>query len=1351
MNRKDRRNLLAGCEQLEDRRLLAVIFSPTDGGDPFKTDIVMVRFQPNASQATINSLVNSIDGTITRSYDGGLAGLKEVTFAPDKQIVSHVNNSVKTLRSHSAVKYAERNIVRSWSGIPNDPRFNQQWGLHNTGQAGGRVDADIDAPEAWDITTGSQNVVIAILDSGTEINHPDLVPNYWRNPGEIAGDGIDNDGNGFIDDVIGYDFEDDDNLPDDTVPHGTHVAGISGARGNNSIGVSGVNQNVSLMILKIGGLAGPSLAGIVAGIDYTSTMRRDHGINIVASNHSYGGVTFSQAERDAIIDNEAAGILFVAAAGNSSSDNDALTVYPAGYQIPSVLTVAATDRRDQLAGFSNFGRTTVDLGAPGVGIMSTTLFSSDPSGYEFLSGTSMASPMVAGAAGLLAAAEPSLNYAQIRSLILQGVDLIPALDGETISGGRLNVNNSLNLLGRSTATGTVYVDKGGDGVINAGIDTPLPNIIVWWDVNKNGALDAGEPQSISDANGRWVLNNLPDRNDGIIIRIAPPPDFQVTVPNNGAGAYFVDFAFNGETRIGLDFGLFGPPGEIHGRKWLDNNGNGVIEPGQGDGPWNGDVNRLMIYVDVDGDGRVGIGEPKAVVDANGFFIIRNVPVGTYFLRESISPGFAASFPSPGFHQFTMTPNAVLTGFDFYNSPAFDFGDAPNSYATTRAKNGPHHGVVPGYGLGSKIDAEVDGQPTPFAGGDDNNFSDDEDGVQFLNVASPGQQFNFNVTVMLPGNTAPGYLNAWMDLDGNGHFNSSEKIIAGQQLGRGTHSFSIRVPWTTPVGRTILRFRYGVEQNVAFVGRAAIGEVEDYSVQVLGARPVANPDQVSVQQFSKNNPIDVLANDIRSINGPIRIVPSSIPATSKLGGKLVLVTNGTSDPSDDFIRYDAAPAPTGTAQTYTDSFQYTITDGTNTSTTTVTITVNKVSTAPIAVDDTLRVNTSGSTTLYAVLRNDIPGTDRGAPYNKVSLFSFDSQVRDEAGGLVGTVTRNTRGTPNDLTDDLLVFTPAAGAAGKTGQFNYTIRNPNVTDPPTGSSATVTLQVRNDNWADGNDIVKLSLEVHKTNSSGRVGAVAPQQLVQGERYWVAIQADDLRQRFAYDDRPGVNANGALSVYLDLLFDRNYVSPVRVSPTTANPGGLKVIYGPRYDDRNTGRSGAVGPAGLINELGITTTEEVVGPENQKVMYVQFVANRVTPGTGNLILWRTDPAEERFTIDGQSAEHDVTVVNRNNTSQLDRLRLTNITYLPSRGFRVVPGTTSSAAAPSTSTTSTSPTSPTPSTSSLSTSSLSTTSTKSTSSTPTAPQQPVQPVSTATTSTSSIDAALAYLFAEEDSPYKKR
>ena len=334
---------------------------------------------------------------------------------------------------------------------PNDLLYSiDLWGLNNTGQTGGTADADIDAPEAWDITTGSASTVIAVIDTGVDIDHPDLAANIWTNPIECPGgigncvaDGVDNDGNGYVDDFHGWNFFDDANWlfwSTDEDFHGTHVAGTIGADGNNGIGVTGINWQTQVMVLKFLGPESGSTSDAIQAIEYAA----NNGAQVI--NASWGGAGFNQTLKNAI---EACGCLFVAAAGNDGDDTDASPHYPASYDSANLVSVAATDHNDQRASFSNYGTTTVDLGAPGLDIMSTY----PDAQYAYLSGTSMAAPHVTGVAGLLAQ-DSTLTPAQIKACILDNVDSITALSGITVTGGRLNAAAALAGCGASAPSPT---------------------------------------------------------------------------------------------------------------------------------------------------------------------------------------------------------------------------------------------------------------------------------------------------------------------------------------------------------------------------------------------------------------------------------------------------------------------------------------------------------------------------------------------------------------------------------------------------------------------------------------------------------------------------------------------------------------------------------------------------------------------------------------------------------------------------------------------------------------------------------------------------------------------------------
>jgi subtilisin family serine protease len=350
---------------------------------------------------------------------------------------------IRRLDRERFVDYVEPNFVVRAARLPNDHSFGEQWGLRNVGHFGGKPSADVGATSAWDVTIGGAPPV-AVVDTGVSFKHPDLGPNAWANPVDPH-NGSDDDGDGFKDDVNGADFLNTDSTPDDDGGHGTHVAGIIGAQGNNAIGITGLNWESQIMGLKfLNGDGEGNTADAANAIDYAV----DHGARVI--NASWGGPAFSQALYSAVRRANEHGVLFVAAAGNDGVNADSSPDYPAAFDLPNVISVAATDRADRLVDFSNYGAKSVDLAAPGDDIYSTVPNVSDPSGYAAFSGTSMAAPFVSGAAALYLSKFPQATVDQVRAALLNTVDRFPALSGKTVTGGRLNVANALGAAAPAT-------------------------------------------------------------------------------------------------------------------------------------------------------------------------------------------------------------------------------------------------------------------------------------------------------------------------------------------------------------------------------------------------------------------------------------------------------------------------------------------------------------------------------------------------------------------------------------------------------------------------------------------------------------------------------------------------------------------------------------------------------------------------------------------------------------------------------------------------------------------------------------------------------------------------------------
>jgi subtilisin family serine protease len=412
-------------------------------GKAYVSDQVIVSLKEPNDALALNGILDGIDAEIVQSLESGSTYLLRFR----NRSIERYENMLRTLRLAASLEFAEPNYLKFPAFVPNDIYFGEMWGLNNSGNTGGVADADIDAVEAWDITRGSPAVVVAVVDTGVDITHPDLQQNIYFNPNEVL-DGIDNDGNGLVDDINGWNFTASGNgnaqVNDTSDSHGTHVAGTIAATGSNQMGVTGVAPLVKILPVKVLSDYGGFISDYVRGLDYVVSM----GAKIV--NISLGGPTYSRAEENAIARLEAAGVLVVVASGNDGYDLGFYEDYPTNFPNENILAVLATNSRDQFATYSNYGYH-VDVGAPGSDILSTIAGGV----YEYYSGTSMAAPHVAGVASLVQSVNPGLNAVQIKSAIMSTVDPLPSLTGLCISGGRVNAFNAV-----LASAGSLFVPSG---------------------------------------------------------------------------------------------------------------------------------------------------------------------------------------------------------------------------------------------------------------------------------------------------------------------------------------------------------------------------------------------------------------------------------------------------------------------------------------------------------------------------------------------------------------------------------------------------------------------------------------------------------------------------------------------------------------------------------------------------------------------------------------------------------------------------------------------------------------------------------------------------------------------------
>jgi subtilisin family serine protease len=413
---------------------------------------ILVKFRPNVNWSDIKKLAAKNNDRVEDEIESvkGLVSIDDLDNASpeavaaqygsmtDLVVYAEPNFKIELDETQLPTKTTKNQFQAEQSETePNDPKFAEQWALNNLGQSGGKEKADIDALKAWLKTRGSNKIVVAVLDSGVDYTHSDLIGNIWLRPDNVPQ--YTDDEIGTFNDLNGFNAAENSGDPMDDNGHGTHCAGIIGAEGNNDEGITGINWNVQIMPLKFMGRGGfGTTKDAIEAINYAIDRKRN-GVNVRVINASWGSTSYSKALEDAIRAAGEEGILFVAAAGNSTVNNDKKPHYPSNYDLPNVISVAALDRNDALTSFSNYGAKTVHIAAPGKDILSTWLNND----YREASGTSMAAPQVAGVAALVLSSEPNLSVEKLRERILKSADKIDSLNGKVENSGRLNAAKAL--------------------------------------------------------------------------------------------------------------------------------------------------------------------------------------------------------------------------------------------------------------------------------------------------------------------------------------------------------------------------------------------------------------------------------------------------------------------------------------------------------------------------------------------------------------------------------------------------------------------------------------------------------------------------------------------------------------------------------------------------------------------------------------------------------------------------------------------------------------------------------------------------------------------------------------------
>lgn len=506
----------------------------------YKPDTILVRFKPGASEEAKGKAQKELKATQVKKFHF-VDGLVSVKLPPGRSI----EDAIAQILKNPNVLYAEPDYELAPTST-NDSSWNELWGLENTGQTvnytPGTVDADMNIPEAWSNggTTGSSDIIIGVIDTGVNYNHPDLNANLWRNPNEIAGNNIDDDNNGFIDDVYGANTITGSGDPMDGHSHGTHVAGTIAAVGSNGTGITGVNQSAKVVSCKFLPDSGSgSTTDAIECLQYMYDLKQA-GVNLVVTNNSWGGGGYSASLEAAIDAHRQAGIVFVAAAGNDNTNNDSGAHYPSNYFLPNIIAVAATDQNDNRASFSNYGLRSVHVAAPGVNIYSTI----HSSGYAHYQGTSMASPHVAGLVALLKAKNPAMSWISLKNLVVASGTPTASISGNTVTGRRVRAwdtdGTGAMTCSNQTVKSTIYPQSASTVSVSSGGTVSLAMMHI------NCASGAGN-LSVSTSGPEAVANlTLYDDGQGFD-KVAGDGIYsgQWTAPNTG-GSYTLTMA-DGQT------------------------------------------------------------------------------------------------------------------------------------------------------------------------------------------------------------------------------------------------------------------------------------------------------------------------------------------------------------------------------------------------------------------------------------------------------------------------------------------------------------------------------------------------------------------------------------------------------------------------------------------------------------------------------------------------------------------------------------------------------------------------------------------------------------------------------------
>ncbi len=720
---------------------------------------------------------------------------------------------------------------------------------------------------------------------------------------------------------------------------------------------------------------------------------------------------------------------------------------------------------------------------------------------------------------------------------------------------------STGTVGGATIQGKVYQDNNGNRQFNAG-DIPLSLVAIYIDANNNGQYDFPEQRAASDINGNYQMK-VPAGS--YILREWVPPEHKVVVPTNNFYAITVT---SGQTVSGRDFVNEKANPSITGIKWNDFNGDGIRDTGE---PGIGGV---YVYIDLDGDNRIDIGEPAAQTNADGTYKLNFPGVGTFTVREVTESGFTQTFPGPTLddeHTIVLTGNSVIdaprmSGLNFGNRLTIDYGDAPTSYGTASS------GFLAGLTLGSLWDAEGVPQASTNATGDDTNGIDDEDGIDLTGTRPLIRGSSNNpirvTTTNTTGQTA--YLQAWIDFNADGDFTDAGELVISNLAvtSAALPLLNISVPSTATTGSTFARLRLSTTTGLGPTGQSIDGEVEDYQISIVPELVLAVNDSVTVRRNSVLNPIDVLANDFRLTGETLQVINVSQPVS----GGLVTFTSGG-------VLYTPPSGFLGR-----DSFTYQMRNAAGeTATATVIVDVNLFFDNPLAIDDSFDVPTNSIDFPLNVLANDIEGQN--------GALSIISVTQPDKGGVLSIATGNKS----------LRYTPSREFGG-TEFFTYTVSDAaGNTSTARGTLHTLPGDRLND---------KVQIRLVATDLAGN----AIGKIQQGQQFKIDMYVDDLRYDTA-NPSPELAA-GVFAAYTDLLYNLQLVSTV--SPTSGTPAGFNFAVN-FFNNYENGQTGDATIPGIINEFGAFFDGSNMNRPNEiRLASVTFQAK--TPGIANFL---ADPAD--------------------------------------------------------------------------------------------------------------------------------